>query len=157
MVTGDNQRAAQYIGSELGLDAAHIFSEVVPGEKGRKVQELQQRGFTVCFVGDGVNDSVALSQADMGIALGTGTDVAIECADIVLMRNNLKDVAVSIDLSRATFRRIRLNFLWAFIYNTLAIPLASGLFFPVLHTMLPPMVAGFAMVHHRFPFTGTAN
>lgn len=145
MVTGDNRRAAQYIGHALSLSDDHIFSEVVPGEKGQRVQYLQNQGLTVCFVGDGVNDSVALSQADMGIALGTGTDVAIECADIVLMRNNLKDVAASIDLARATFRRIRINFLWAFVYNTLTIPLASGLFFPVTHAMLPPMVAGFAM------------
>eukprot|EP00026_Physarum_polycephalum_P001685 Phypoly_transcript_01687.p1 GENE.Phypoly_transcript_01687~~Phypoly_transcript_01687.p1 ORF type:complete len:1067 (+),score=164.81 Phypoly_transcript_01687:469-3201(+) len=145
MVTGDNERVAQHVGQALNLPQDHIFSEVVPAEKGERVKHLQNLGLSVCFVGDGVNDSVALTQADMGIALGTGTDVAIECADIVLMRNNLLDVAIAVDLARATFRRIRMNFVWAMLYNSLAIPFAAGVLFPLTHTMLPPMVAGFAM------------
>jgi len=145
MVTGDNERVAQHVGRALNLPEDHIFSEVVPAEKGGRVKYLQGQGLTVCFVGDGVNDSVALTQADIGIALGTGTDVAIECADVVLMRNDLRGVACAVDLARATFLRIRMNFMWALLYNSLAIPLAAGVFFPVTHAMLPPMVAGFAM------------
>jgi len=145
MVTGDNSRVAEFVGRQLGLSTEHIISEVIPSEKGNQVKLLQSQGKTVAFVGDGINDSVALSQADLGIALGSGTDVAMECAMIVVMGSQLHGVTTALDLARVTFRRIQYNMLWALLYNTLAIPLAAGVFFPFSHKALPPMLAGFAM------------
>ncbi|KAF2072135.1 hypothetical protein CYY_006554 [Polysphondylium violaceum] len=146
MVTGDNRRAAKFIGQQVGISEEFIFSEVVPKEKAERVSHLQEIGDIVCFVGDGVNDSPALSQADVGISVATGTDIAIESSSIVLLKNSLTDVYRSIHLSRVVFRRIKINFTLALIYNLLAVPLAAGLFRVIFGVGLPPMAAAAAMV-----------
>jgi len=143
MVTGDNRRTAHAIASMLGI--TNMFAEVLPSEKAAKVRELQDRGLSVAMVGDGINDSPALVQADLGIAIGSGTDVAIEAAEVVLLRSDLRDVIVAMDLAQTTYRRIRINFAWAFLYNLLGIPIAAGVFYPLIHRALPPEVAGLAM------------
>lgn len=143
MVTGDNRRTANAIAKTLGIE--QVFSEVLPGDKAAKVKELQDRGFSVAMVGDGINDSPALVQADIGIAIGSGTDVAIEAAEVVLLRSDLRDVIVAIDLARTAYRRILINFGWAFLYNLLGIPIAAGVLYPLFHRALPPEVAGLAM------------
>jgi len=151
MVTGDNERTARAIAKQVNIEDAKIFSEVLPEDKAKKVKELQDNDFTVAMVGDGINDSPALAQADVGIAIGAGTDVAIETADIVLMKDKLSDVVTAIDLSKATFNRIKLNFFWAFFYNIIGIPLAAGVLIPILRPLLhetivlQPMWAGLAM------------
>ncbi|KAM9971975.1 hypothetical protein ACTFIW_011965 [Dictyostelium discoideum] len=146
MVTGDNKRAAKFIANQVGIDEDHIYSEVIPKEKAEKVSDLQASGNVVCFVGDGVNDSPALSQADVGISVATGTDIAIESSSIVLLKNSLTDVYRSIHLSRVVFRRIKINFTLALIYNLCAVPLAAGLFRVIFGVSLPPMAAAAAMV-----------
>jgi len=146
MVTGDNRRAAKFIGEQVGIKEEFIFSEVVPKEKAERVSHLQETGNVVCFVGDGVNDSPALSQADVGISVATGTDIAIESSSIVLLKNSLTDVYRSIHLSRVVFRRIKINFTLALIYNLCAVPLAAGLFRVIFGVGLPPMAAAAAMV-----------
>ena len=143
MITGDNHRAAAVIGRQLGIEK--IIAQVMPGDKAREVKKLQDRGEIVAFVGDGINDAPALAQADIGIAVGGGTDVAIESGDIVLVKDDLRDAVAAVQLSRKVMRRIRQNLFWAFAYNTALIPLAAGLFFPFLHILLPPEVAGLAM------------
>lgn len=144
MLTGDNERTARAIAEQAGISM--VFSDVLPSEKASKVAELQAEGRTVAMVGDGINDSPALAQADVGIAVGAGTDIAIETADVVLMRSNLADVLICIDISKRTFRRIKLNLMLAFMYNTAAIPVAAGIFYPLMHPHpMPPWVAGLAM------------
>lgn len=122
MLTGDNKLVAQTIGEKLGVDK--VISEVLPAEKEKEVAKLQKQGKKVAFVGDGINDSPSLVKADVGLAIGSGTDIAIECADIVLMKNSLLDVVIAINLSKAVIRNIKMNLFWAFIYNIIGIPVA---------------------------------
>lgn len=143
MITGDNRITAQAIGKQVGIDI--IFAEVTPEEKYLKVKELQEKGKNVAMVGDGINDSPALVQADIGIAIGGGTDIAMESADIVLMKRNLKDVITAMELSHAVIKNIKENLFWAFIYNTIGIPVAAGVLYPFTGHLLNPMIAGAAM------------
>ena len=145
MLTGDNQRTAQAIGRELGV--TQVMAEVLPQDKERMVRQLQEQGKKVAMVGDGINDAPALARADVGLAIGAGTDVAMESADIVLMKSDLLDAAAAVELSRATIRNIKENLFWAFFYNSLGIPLAAGVFYALGWTdfMLNPMFAAAAM------------
>ncbi|GKV24636.1 hypothetical protein SLEP1_g34221 [Rubroshorea leprosula] len=143
MVTGDNWRTARAVAREVGIQ--DVRAEVMPAGKADVVHSFQKDGSTVAMVGDGINDSPALAAADVGMAIGAGTDIAIEAADYVLMRNNLEDVITAIDLSRKTFSRIRLNYIFAMAYNVVAIPVAAGVFFPALRVELPPWAAGACM------------
>jgi Cu+-exporting ATPase len=143
MVTGDNRRTAEAIAAELGID--EVVSEVLPNGKVDAVKRLREGGRTVTFVGDGINDAPALAEADVGLAIGTGTDVAIESADVVLMSGDLTGVANAIALSKATIRNIRQNLFWAFAYNASLIPVAAGMLYPFGGTLLSPILAAGAM------------
>ena len=145
MLTGDNWATARSIATQLGIPAANVMAEVLPAGKSARVAQLQSGGAAVAMVGDGVNDSPALAAADVGIAVGRGTDIAIEAADYVLMRSDLDDVLTALDLSTVTFNRIRLNYCWAFGYNLVAVPIAAGVLYPPLHFQLPPWIAGACM------------
>jgi len=136
MITGDNKRTAEAVARELGI--GRVFSEVLPADKARYVQQLQAEGKRVAMVGDGVNDAPALAQADIGIAIGAGTDVAIETAKVVLMKSDPLDVTRAVVLSKATVRKMKQNLVWASVYNVLAIPVAAGLLFPAYGIMLRP-------------------
>eukprot|EP00934_Nitzschia_sp_Nitz4_P007851 Nitzschia sp. Nitz4//scaffold30_size153850//6567//9734//NITZ4_002756-RA/size153850-processed-gene-0.1-mRNA-1//1//CDS//3329547196//7841//frame0 len=145
MVTGDNKRTARAIARQLNLPAERVIAEALPVAKVAKVQQLQSEGRVVAMVGDGVNDSPALAQADVGLGLGSGAEIAAEASDMVLVKGNVADVCTALHLSQVIFRRIKLNFLWALVYNVLGIPVAAGVLYPVLHSRLPPTVAAIAM------------
>ena len=142
MLTGDNHRTAEAIAKQLGVD--RVVAEVLPGQKEAKIRELQGQGKVVAMVGDGINDAPALAASDVGIALGSGTDIAMEAGGIVLIKDDLRDVVASIQLSRATVRKIRQNLFWAFFYNSALIPLAAGVLAGI-GIVLNPIIAGAAM------------
>jgi len=143
LITGDNERTAKAVSRELGIQ--NVFAQVLPEDKVKYVKKLQEAGKIVSMVGDGINDAPALAQADVGIVMGSGTDVALESGHIVLMKDDPLDVVKAIRLSKATMDKIRQNMFWALFYNTLGIPIAAGVFYPFTGWLLNPMMAGAAM------------
>lgn len=143
MLTGDNKNAAQYIAEKAGVD--EVFAELLPADKESILRKLQENGEMVAFIGDGINDAPALTRADVGIAIGAGTDIAIDAADIVLIKSSLSDGAKAVELSKAVMKNIKMNLFWAFFYNTLGIPLAAGVLYPAFAIKLTPMIGSAAM------------
>lgn len=154
MLTGDNKNTAQYIAKLVGID--EVVAEALPEDKLNKIKELQEEGRVVAMAGDGVNDAPALAQADVGIAMGTGTDVAIESAGITLLHGDISKLVKAIKLSKITMRGIKQNLFWAFIYNIVGIPLAAGVFYPIFGWLLSPVFAGFAMAMSSVSVVGNS-
>jgi Cu+-exporting ATPase len=143
MITGDNRRTAQAIAAQVGIET--VLAEVLPQDKATVIRQMQEKGEVVAFVGDGINDAVALAQADIGIAIGSGSDVALESGDIVLVRNDLNDVSAALQLSRKVMTRIRQNLFWAFAYNAALVPVAAGALYPLFGITFRPELGGLAM------------
>jgi len=143
LITGDNERTGRAIASQLGID--DVLANVLPGQKAEKIKELQTKGLKVAMVGDGINDAPALTQADVGIAIGSGTDIAIESGDVVLIKSDLRDVVTVMSLSKYTMHKIRQNLFAAFVYNIILIPVAAGVLAPMTGWLLSPVLAGIAM------------
>ena len=154
MVTGDNARTAEAIAKQLGIDDVH--AGVLPGDKAKIVRELQNNGARVAMAGDGVNDAPALAQADVGIAMGTGADVAIESAGITLLKGDLNGIVRARRLSQAAMRNIKQNLFFAFAYNALGVPVAAGILYPVTGLLLSPMIAAAAMSASSVSVIGNA-
>ena len=154
MLTGDNKNTAEYIAKQIGID--EVVAEVMPEDKLNKIKELQSEGKMVAMAGDGVNDAPALAQADIGIAMATGTDVAIESAGITLLHGDISKLVKAIHLSKMTMRGIKQNLFWAFVYNIIGIPLAGGLFYPIFGWLLSPIFAGFAMAFSSVSVVGNS-
>jgi Cu+-exporting ATPase len=155
MLTGDNKATADAVAKQTGID--EVIAEVLPEDKSKEVTKLQQGGERVGMVGDGINDAPALASADVGFAIGSGTDIAIESADIALMRGSLHGVPDAIKISKATLRNIKENLFGAFIYNILAIPIAAGLLYPFTGLLLNPIIAGAAMAMSSVTVVSNAN
>ena len=143
MLTGDNETTARSIAKKAGI--RNVIAEVLPADKEHEIQNLQNQGQKVAMVGDGINDAPALARADVGIAIGAGTDIAIDSADVVLMKSQLTEVSTAIRLSKATIKNIKENLFWAFIYNIIGIPIAAGIFYPAFGFKLSPMIGALAM------------
>ncbi len=143
MLTGDNSKAAKFIAQQAGID--DFFADVLPDEKSKVIEELKKGNLKVAMVGDGINDSPALAKADIGIAVSSGTDIAMETADIVLMKNDLTDLVKAVKLSKATIKNIKENLFWAFFYNIIGIPIAAGILYMPFGISLNPMIAALAM------------